>query len=136
MKLFSNTLGFRTGAHIELVNITPDVSRLVAKSGVREGIALVYSPHTTTALIINENEPRLLNDLREAIKDLIPWDKAYEHNLIDDNAPSHIVGAFLGNSLALPITRGKIELGTWQSIFLVELDGSRSREIKVKIVGE
>lgn len=136
MKLFSNIFGVRTEAHIELVNITPDVSRLVAESGVREGIALVYSPHTTTALIINENEPRLLNDLREAIKDLIPWDKAYEHNLIDDNAPSHVLGAFLGNSTGLPIARGRIELGTWQSIFLVELDGPRSREIRVKIVGE
>ncbi|HAW60365.1 MAG TPA: hypothetical protein DCW86_02700 [Actinobacteria bacterium] len=136
MKLFSGTFGVRTEAHIELVNVTPDVSRLVVKSGVREGIALVYSPHTTTALIINENESRLLSDLKGAIKDLVPWNKAYEHNLIDDNAPSHVVGAFLGGSVGLPIARGKIELGTWQSIFLVELDGPRSREIEVKIVGE
>ena len=70
------------------------------------------------------------------MEDLIPWNKKYAHNEIDGNAASHMVGTILGNSVTLPVTNGSIDLGTWQSIFLLELDGARTRQIKVKVMGE
>jgi secondary thiamine-phosphate synthase enzyme len=128
------TLTIRTSKRIELINITSQVEAIVKAASISEGLVLVYTPHTTTGLLINENEPRLLADIEKAINSLIPWDAPYRHNQIDNNAPSHIVGALLGCSVILPISDGQLSLGTWQSIFLVELDGPRSRRIKVSFL--
>ncbi len=136
MKFFDKTLRIQTNKSIEILNITSQISQLVQESEIEKGTTIVYSPHTTTALIINENEPGLVKDIEGAIKDLIPWGKIYAHNAIDNNAASHIVSSFLGNSLNLIISKGNLELGTWQSIFFVELDGSRPRKVLVRIVGE
>ncbi|PIZ41993.1 secondary thiamine-phosphate synthase enzyme YjbQ, partial [Candidatus Aquicultor secundus] len=107
----------------------------IDKSGVKEGIALVYVPHATAALIINENERGLISDMTAAISDLIPRDRRYEHDRIDDNAWSHLTSAVIGCSLTIPITGGRLECGTWQNIFLVELDGPRRRKVIVKVIG-
>ncbi|MDO8885647.1 secondary thiamine-phosphate synthase enzyme YjbQ [Candidatus Oleimmundimicrobium sp.] len=136
MKFFDKILRIQTKKPVEIVDITSQISQLVQESKINKGIAIVYSPHTTTALIINENEPGLIKDIEGAVKDIVPWGKNYAHNAIDNNAPSHIVGSFLGNSLNLIISKGNLELGTWQSIFFVELDGPRSRKVLVRIVGE
>ncbi|MEW6189077.1 MAG: secondary thiamine-phosphate synthase enzyme YjbQ [Actinomycetota bacterium] len=136
MRIYTADLSLKSGAKIDLIDITGELFNHLSKSKVTDGIMIAYSPHTTAALIINENEPRLAGDIKMAVKDIISWEKDYAHNLIDSNAPSHIVAAFLGNTLNLPISRGKIELGTWQSVFLLELDGPRSRQVKVKIIGE
>ncbi|HDP70405.1 MAG TPA: YjbQ family protein [Actinobacteria bacterium] len=136
MKLFDEVLRIHTNKPVEFTNITSDISRLVQESNIQEGTILIFSPHTTTALVCNENEHGLVKDMENAVKSLIPWNKNYAHNAIDNNAPSHIVGAFLGNSLNLIVGKGSLVLGTWQSIFFVELDGPRSRKVMVRIVGE
>ena len=130
-------MGFHvsTSQRIQLKDITREVASEVEKSGLADGIALVYVPHATAALLINENERGLVSDLTWMVEHLIPWDKPYEHNRIDDNAPSHLTSALLGCNLILPVTGGKLERGTWQNIFLVELDGPRQRRVIVKVVG-
>lgn len=136
MAVCKRSFQIKTGSGIQITDITPLLKEAIAESSVKDGIAIVFSPHTTTAIVINEYEDRLIEDLEQAVKELIPWDKSYKHNQIDNNAPSHIIGSFLGASAAVPIDDGDISLGTWQSIFFVELDGPRTRQVRVKIIGE
>lgn len=133
--MYSKQFSISTSSKIELVNITPQVLKVVDEGAIEHGVAIIFSPHTTTAILINENEPRLVKDIEGAVKKLIPWNGTYGHNTIDHNAPAHIVGAFLGNSTTLIVEKGKLGLGTWQSIFLLELDGPRLRQVKVKVIG-
>ncbi|HID43464.1 MAG TPA: YjbQ family protein [Archaeoglobaceae archaeon] len=125
----------RTKNRIEIVDITSQVREKIRKSGVNEGIALVYSKHTTTAITINENESGLKEDIIKCIKNLIPSSAGYSHDRIDNNADSHLRAILIGNSVAVPVTDGNPELGTWQSILFIELDGPRSRRVGVKVVG-
>lgn len=136
MKSFEKRVSLESKKPIELVNISASLSRALEESGIKEGIMVIFNPHTTAALIINEDESRLVRDFEKALKDLVPWEAPYEHNQIDDNAPAHLVGAFLGADLNLHISQGKLLLGTWQSVFFAELDGPRSRKVLVKILGE
>lgn len=124
-----------TSERVELKDITREVVAEVGKSGVKDGIVLVYVPHATAALIINENESGLVSDMTATIKNLIPRDRPYEHDRIDNNAWSHLTSAVLGCSLTIPVTGGQLERGTWQNIFLVELDGPRHRKVVVKVIG-
>ena len=136
MKSFTKHIQFSTRKRIELVNITPQISSAIGESKIRDGFVVVYSVHTTTALLVNEDEPNLVADLEEAVTKLIPWREAYRHNALDGNAPSHLTAAFLGVSSTFLVEAAELVLGTWQSIFLVELDGPRSRKVLVKVVGE
>jgi secondary thiamine-phosphate synthase enzyme len=124
-----------TSKEIELIDITRQVIDEVGKSGVDDGIALVYVPHATAALLINEDERGLVADMTGMVKELIPRDKPYEHNRIDNNAAAHLASALLGCNLVIPVTGGQLERGTWQNIFLVELDGPRQRRVVVKVLG-
>lgn len=130
----------------EFVDITEEVERAVAACGVREGIALVFSCHTTAAVRINENEPLLLRDMEEFLKRLAPRDLYYchndfgirTHNMTPEecpNAHAHLQHLLLGASEAVPIQGGKLALGRWQRIFLVELDQPRERKVLVQVVG-
>lgn len=125
-----------TSRQIELIDITREVASQVKQSGVEEGIALVYVPHATAALIVNENERGLVSDMLGIIKELVPRDKQFEHDRIDNNAAAHLTSALLKPDLTLPVTGGSIERGTWQNIFLVELDGPRQRKVIVKVIGK
>ncbi len=124
-----------TSEPVELKDITKEVIAEVDKRGIQEGIALIYVPHATAGLIINEHETGLISDMTAAITGLIPRDRHYEHDRIDDNAWSHLTSAVVGCSLTMPITGGKLQRGTWQNIFLVELDGPRHRKVVVKVIG-
>ena len=135
MKTFEKDISLRSKKPVELLNISLFLSEAITESGISEGIMAVFNPHTTAAFIINEDESGLVRDFEKAVKDLIPWEASYEHNRIDDNAPSHLVAAFLGADLSLHVSAGRLILGTWQSVFFVELDGPRSRKVRLKIVG-
>ncbi len=124
-----------TSLRVEVKDITREVVAEVEKSKVKNGIVLVYVPHSTAALFINENESGLVKDLTWMVKEIIPKGRSFEHNRIDNNAWSHLASALLGCSLTLPVTGGRIERGTWQNIFLVELDGPRNRKVAVKVIG-
>lgn len=127
-------LNIRTTKKTMFVNITHDVRNVVKKSGVMSGLCVVYVPHTTAALFINEGaDPDVLKDISYAVEKLIPWeDKAYSH--MEGNAAAHIRSAIVGNSRVVPVDKGELLLGTWESIFLVEFDGPRSRKVIVKTI--
>ncbi len=124
----------RTSKRVEIVDITSEVQKEVEKSGVKDGIAVVYTQHTTTAVIINENESGLREDIVFVLDKLIPRGAGYMHDTIDNNADSHLRAIFLGNSVVVPITNGRLDLGTWQRIMFVELDGPRTRRVVVKVI--
>ena len=124
----------KTKERIEIVDITKEVQSLVSKSDVKDGIvAIVYTPHTTTAIIINEAERGLMDDIISIIQKIVPQN-SYKHDRIDNNADAHLRAVILGNSVVVPVTNGKLDLGTWQRIMFVELDGPRSRRVLVKVV--
>ena len=127
-------LRLRSNRRVEIIDITSKVREAIAGSGVNNGIAVVFSFHTTTAIIINESEPRLLDDIIEFLNKLVPEKADYRHNAIDRNADAHLRALFLGNSIAVPVSDGKPDLGTWQSILFIELDGPRERKVGVKVI--
>lgn len=121
----------------ELIDITDKVNLLIKKSKIKNGICNIFTAHATAAIIINENyDPHICLDLLDALNKLIP-SGIWRHDRIDSNADSHIKSAILGPSETIPIKNGKLELGTWQGIAFVELDGPRNhRKIIVTIIGD
>ncbi len=123
----------RTKKKLEMVDITGRVVDVVKQSGVSDGICLVYVPHATAAVAINENaDPNVCEDILEALGTLIPEGK-WRHDRIDENAAAHIKATILGPSQAVPVRAGRLRLGTWQSVMLVELDGPRERTVIVEV---
>lgn len=121
----------------ELINITNLVEETVFESRIKEGIAIVFVPHATAAIIVNEDEQGLKEDILNWLEEVFPRNKDYAHNRIDDNADSHIASAVLSSSKAFPVSKGKLLRGTWQEIFFVELDGPRARrQVIVQVIGE
>ena len=121
----------------ELVDITDKINSILKKSKIKGGICNVFTAHATAAIIINENyDPNICLDLIDALNKLIP-SGIWRHDKIDGNADSHIKSAILGPSETIPIKNGELDLGQWQSIMFVELDGPRSnRKIIVSIIGD
>lgn len=115
-----------TNEKIELVDITSRVESIVSQSNVKNGQCLVFVPHSTAAVLITENESGLVNDWKKLIKKLTVGE-TWEHNRIDDNAEAHLMSGLIGQTKILPVKNGRLQRGTWQQIFLVELDGPRSR---------
>ena len=136
MRVYREEVKVSTSRRFELVDITREVEKAVEKSGVKEGLVQVFVPHATAAVIANEHEPRLLQDIIEAIKTLAPPDKPWRHNEIDDNAHAHIAASIIGPSRSFPVAGGRVVRGTWQNIMLVELDGPRVRRVIVTVTGE
>jgi secondary thiamine-phosphate synthase enzyme len=137
MVVVGRALSLRTSERRQLVDITNEVIEFVEQARVANGICVVSAPHATAAIIANENEHGLVRDILRKLGELFPQSSAYAHNAIDDNADAHLASAFVGHSRTFPIAKGQLVRGTWQNIFLVELDGPRSRrEVDLQIVGE
>jgi len=124
----------RTNESTELLDITREVNGIVERKSVDSGICVIFTKHTTTGIIINENEAGLKNDMLMLLNMLIPKGKGYLHDRIDDNAHAHLRSVVLGSSVTIPVEKGTLALGTWQSIFFVECDGPRRREVCVSVV--
>ncbi|HJH25249.1 MAG TPA: hypothetical protein C5S37_00415 [Methanophagales archaeon] len=130
-----------TGQSTELIDITGKVKEIVKSktknksSNLDSGICVIFTRHTTSGIIINENETGLKNDISALLNELIPKGRGYLHDRIDNNAHSHLRAVLLGSSVTIPIEKGGLTLGTWQSIFFVECDGPRRREVYVKVIG-
>lgn len=127
-------LNIETSKRIELIDITPEVQEEVRISGVQEGICVISTRHTTAGIIINENESGLREDILNLLDRLVLSGASYRHDRIDNNADAHLKAILLGASEALPIAQGKLELGTWQSVFFAEMDGPRHRTINLTIL--
>lgn len=113
-----------------VLDITQMVEQAVRKSCVESGICLVYTLHTTTAVVVNEAEPGLMRDIAAKMRELLP-PGGYHHG---ENGPAHLQAAVLGNSVAIPVDQDALVLGTWQRVLFVELDGPRRRNVGVKII--
>ena len=125
----------RTSGQSDWINITFDVQRAVAASGVTEGIAVVFVPHTTAAVTLNENaDPDVPRDVDFALKKISPDHKEFRHS--EGNSAAHTKSSLVGNSLSLIVTNGRLLLGTWQGIWFNEYDGPRTRSVHVRIMGE
>lgn len=146
MKIHKQTIKKETKSQIEFVEITQEVVDTIAASGVREGQALVFSPHSTASIAINEDESLLLQDLQRMLYRLVPIDERYSHDLFElkrtvrsdgrSNGHSHCKNFLVGCSETIPISEGKLMLGDHQNIFFVEMDGARKRDIIIQITGE
>ncbi|WP_461832227.1 secondary thiamine-phosphate synthase enzyme YjbQ [Aquifex sp.] len=129
-------LRIRTTKHTSIVNITHQVSEVVKKSGVSEGLCVVYTPHTTACVFVNEGaDPDVVKDIVYSLEKLIPWnDPSYAH--MEGNSAAHIRSAIIGNSRVIPVVNGELALGTWESVFLADFDGPRERKVIVVVIGE
>ena len=126
-------LTIRTTRKRELVDVTPAVEAIVAKSGLEEGLCSVYVAHATAAVIVNENDdPNVCVDFLDALDRLVPAG-IWRHDRVDGNAASHIQAAMLGPGEIIPIHQGKLCLGRWQAIMLAELDGPRERRLLITL---
>jgi secondary thiamine-phosphate synthase enzyme len=130
-----HTAHVETHARVEFEDITDLIQKVVTESGVQSGTCFLFVPHTTAALLINENDdPGLQRDLDNFLKLLAPRDRDYHHN--DGNCDAHLKAAVIGNSKALLIEDGRLVLGRWQGLFLCEFDGPRRRELRIKVVAD
>ena len=131
----------------EFIDITDWVAECVTESEISNGFAIVYSKHTTAAVKINENEPLLLDDMATFLEKIFPRDHSYKHNdfeirtvnMTEDESPNghaHLQHLLLGTSETVPVIDGAMQFGTYQSIFFIELDHARAREVMVQVVGE
>lgn len=144
-KLYKQKIEIKTSSQIEFVDITTKVDEVISNSGVREGQVLIYSPHTTAGIAVNQNETMLLQDFMRLLHRLAPVGDRYSHDLFElrrskasdgrSNGHSHCKSLLIGVSQTLPIEKGKIILTERQSIFLAEMDGGRKRDVLVQVIG-
>ena len=130
----------------EFIDVTDRIDAIVSATGIRDGLVNIHTLHTTTAIVVNEHEPLLLTDLAALLARLAPGHGFYRHDDLDArtvnlapgeraNGHAHCRALLLGSSVLLNLAGGRLQLGRWQRIFLVELDGPRSREVSVQILG-
>jgi secondary thiamine-phosphate synthase enzyme len=142
MKVFSTSFTLSSEERTEVSDITKLVRDAVQQSPIKAGIALINTLHTTCALLINEFQSALIDDLKALIERLVPERNGYRHDdpRVSDcergNAHSHLRAALLGRSIALGVNNGELTLGRFQSVIFAELDGPRRREISVQVIGE
>ncbi len=126
-------IAVRSGRREEMIDVTTQVRAAVRRTGVEAGVAIIYCPHTTAAVTIQENaDPDVRTDLMGHLVRLIPQDAGFRH--AEGNADGHIKASLLGSSQMVPLDGGKLCLGTWQAVFFCEFDGPRDRRLLVKVV--
>lgn len=145
MKIYKQKIKISSTTQVEFIDITHKVEEVIANSGVREGQAMIYSPHTTAGIVVNHNETMLIQDFMRILYRLVPVSDRYSHDLFElsrsktsdgrSNGHSHCKTMLLGVSETLPVEKGKMILTEKQSIFLAEMDGARSREIIIQVMG-
>jgi secondary thiamine-phosphate synthase enzyme len=120
----------------EVIDITNNVQDIVRRSNVKHGQVTIYTGHTTAAIILNEHEKGLIQDIINLVELLVPKNRNYLHNRVDVNAHSHLRAILIGASKVIPIVDGVLTLGEWQRVMFIELDGPRSRYVLIQIIGE
>lgn len=126
-----------TARNWEMIDITGKVQELVGKSGIRDGICVVYIPHTTAAITINENsDPDVCEDILLSLSRIVPKDAGYRHSEGSNNAAAHVKSSIVGTSKIVPLRAGKLALGQWQGIMFCEFDGPRQRRVIVEMLSK
>lgn len=138
MKSYRKELWFQTPGRRAFINITPEVLNCLAASGVQEGLVLVNAMHITASVFINDDESGLHQDYDKWLERLAPHEPVsmYQHNVGEDNADAHMKRQIMGREVVVAITKGQLDLGTWEQIFYGEFDGRRKKRVLVKIIGE
>ena len=138
MRSLTEHMWFNVPARRGFINITPEIEKLVAKSGVREGLCLVNAMHITASVFINDDEPGLHADFDRWLERLAPHAPTtqYDHNNGEDNADAHLKRTVMGREVVVAVTDGKLDLGPWEQIFYGEFDGRRRKRVLAKIIGE
>ncbi|MGQ9532689.1 MAG: secondary thiamine-phosphate synthase enzyme YjbQ [Desulfotomaculales bacterium] len=132
---YTETLSVASHERNQFIDVTPEVNRVVARSGIREGVCYLYVPHTTAGVTINENaDPSVPQDIMERLGILAPREGRYRHT--EGNADAHIKATLVGASQTVPVAEGRLLLGTWQGVFFCEFDGPRRRKLVVRVMGE
>jgi len=128
-------LSVKTRQKTELVDITNNINRLIQKSGVDQGLCMVYVPHTTAAVTINESaDPSVKTDILMILNQIVPWEANYRH--LEGNSPAHVKTTLVGSSELVAFENRQLVLGTWQGIFFCEFDGPRNRKVEIRIMEE
>ena len=128
-------LSVKTGAKTELVDITSQVQQAIQSSGIQNGFCLLYVPHTTAAVTINESaDPSVKEDVLMMLNQIVPWEGGYRH--LEGNSPAHVKATLVGASEWIAVENRQLVLGTWQGIFFCEFDGPRSRKLHVRFLIE
>ena len=136
MKAHTEYLTFTTAQRYEMVHITSKVEEIVRRSGVVDGLCFVSPMHITAAIYVNDNEDGLIEDISTWLEKLAPsWPGYKHHRTGEDNADAHLKALLLHHETTLPVTRGRLDLGTWQRIFYAEFDGQRAKRVIVKVLG-
>ncbi len=128
-----HTFRVRTSRKIEFIDITQQVREIVEKEGVEEGFCIIFVPHTTAAVTINENaDPSVISDIIMELNKIVPFENHYQH--LEGNSPAHVKASLIGCSQTVLIESSKLVLGTWQGIFFCEFDGPRNRKVHLKVI--
>jgi len=128
-------LSVKTNAKTELIDITSKVQSMVRQSAIIDGICMLYVPHTTAAVTINESaDPSVGDDIMMILNRIVPWEANYRH--LEGNSPAHVKAALVGTSEMIGIENGGLVLGTWQGIFFCEFDGPRNRKLHIRLIRE
>ncbi|RME30839.1 YjbQ family protein [Candidatus Woesearchaeota archaeon] len=117
-----------------VVDITEEVQQEIARSGVMDGLCALFVQHTSAALFVNENDEKIPEDLFDVLERLIPEQPAVAYRHADGNAHAHLKASIIGPSLVVPVAKGRLALGTWQRVLLVEFDGPRQRNVSVTLI--
>jgi secondary thiamine-phosphate synthase enzyme len=137
VKAYTKYLTFHTEKRREYINITDEIAGAVAESSIKEGLALVSAMHITASVYINDAEDGLIEDIDEWLERLAPMRPDYRHHLTgEDSGDAHLKNLLMHHQVLLPITSGRLDLGTWQQIYYAEFDGQRRKRVIVKIIGE
>jgi len=127
------TLEIRTGAGEEIVDLTSEVQGIVASSGVKDGLCLIFVPHTTAGVTINENaDPDVRADILMALRHAVPDSLPFAHS--EGNSPAHVKASLIGSSVTVIVEGGRLRLGTWQGIQFCEFDGPRDRKLYIQVL--
>lgn len=137
MKFKTEYLWFNTERQREYINITDEVQEIVTQSGVQEGMVLVSAMHITAGIYVNDAESGLIADIDKWLEELAPFDINYKHHRTGEtNGDSHLKSLLIGHEVIVPITKGKLDFGTWQQIYYAEFDGQRKKRVIIKVMGE
>ena len=137
MKFATEYLWFCTDRQREYINITDEVQDIVRKSGIQEGMVLVSAMHITAGVYVNDAESGLIADIDKWLEELAPFDINYNHHRTGEtNGDSHLKSLLIGHEVIVPITKGRLDFGTWQQIYYAEFDGQRKKRLIVKVMGE
>ena len=136
MKSHTEYITQNTKQRYEMVHLTPEVEAIVRRSGIVDGLCFVSPMHITAAIYVNDNEEGLIEDIGTWLEELAPAKPGYKHHRTgEDNADAHLKALLLHHETTLPVTRGRLDLGTWQRIFYAEFDGRRKKRVIVKVMG-